>query len=277
LGELRHKLIEHEPVALVLGIDAAWTERGSSGLALLRVDERQRTVLAVAPSYAGFIALAEGRPVDWGNPPGGVPVVSDLLAAAVTLGGQSVDVVAMDMPLSRRPINGRRPADQAVSRSFGAFGAAVHSQSANRPDKAVTGIVRDLEAAGYEIATMIRRVPALIEVYPLAALVRLLRVGKRPEYKVSKIARYGWPKPLDERIERLLRNWSVIRGALEREVGTLGINFPAHSKSAAKLKPYEDAIDAVVSAWVGSRFLDGKATAYPGDDPDAAIWIPDQL
>lgn len=266
-----------ERVALVLGIDAAWTEHGSSGLALLRIGERERTVLAVAPSYAGFIGLAEGSPVDWANPPGGVPVVSDLLAAAATLGGRSVDVVAMDMPLSRRPIHGRRPADQAVSRAFGAFGAAVHSPSANRPDKAVTGIARGLEAAGYEIATTMRSVPALIEVYPLAALIRLLRVGKRPEYKVSKIARYGWPKPLGERIAQLLRNWSSIRDALEREVGNLGIDFPAHSKSAAKLKPYEDAIDAVVSAWVGSRYFDGKATAYPDNAPDAAIWIPDPL
>jgi hypothetical protein len=49
-------------VALILGIDAAWTEHGSSALALLRVDEVGRTVVAVAPSYSGFIGLAHGEP-----------------------------------------------------------------------------------------------------------------------------------------------------------------------------------------------------------------------
>ena len=59
-------------MALVLGIDAAWTERGSSALALLHVNRVGRKVIAVAPSYAGFIGLARGELAQWSWPPGGL-------------------------------------------------------------------------------------------------------------------------------------------------------------------------------------------------------------
>lgn len=49
----------------VLGIDAAWTPGGPSGVALLTGrDDRWRCV-AVASSYQAFVALAAGRLVDW--------------------------------------------------------------------------------------------------------------------------------------------------------------------------------------------------------------------
>jgi predicted RNase H-like nuclease len=276
MGESPREAREHIPVALVLGIDAAWTEHGSSAVALLHVGDGRRSVVAVAPSYAGFIGLGRGEPAEWRHPPGGVPLVSDLLGAAAALGGGPVDIVAVDMPLSRRPILGRRNADQAVSRAFGRHGAAVHSPAPDRPDKAVTGMARDFEAAGFQLATTRSRPPSLIEVYPLAALVRLLRAERRPAYKVSKVARYRWPGDISARIDRLLLTWRSICDELEREVGKLGIDFPERSfvRSASQLKPYEDAIDAVISAWVGACFLDGTAEPFPADDPDAAIWIP---
>ncbi|MBV8575358.1 MAG: DUF429 domain-containing protein, partial [Acetobacteraceae bacterium] len=244
---------------MVLGIDAAWTERGSSGLALLRVERGSRAVLAVAPSYVGFIGLAAHAAPDWRTPPAGIPEISELLQAAAMLGGEPVDVVAIDMPISRRAVVGRRPSDQAVSRSFGAYGAAVHSPSAHRPDGAVTRMARGFEAAGFPIATMTPLAPALIEVFPLAALVQLLCIRRRPEYKVAKISRYRWPGPLAERLEQLLANWRLIVGHLEREVGFVGFDIPQSATSAARLKPYEDALDAIVCAWVGACYLEGTA------------------
>ncbi len=38
------------------------------------------------------------------------------------------------------------------------------------------------------------------------------------------------------------------------------------------LKPYEDALDAVISAYVGALYLEGAVEAF-GDD-EAAIWVP---
>lgn len=261
---------------VVLGIDAAWTEHGSSGIALLRVSEGTCNVVAVTPSYAGFIGLAKGELVDWRRPPGGVPFVPELLAAAASLGGAGVDVVAIDMPMSRVPIEGRRPADRAISSEFGGRGAAVHSPNSTRPDRAVTQMVKSIEDEGFKLATRLTDRPALIEVYPLAALTRFLCVHRRPAYKVSKIARYGWSGDVKDRIDQLLANWAIIREELERQIGPIGIDLPERAlvNSASQLKPYEDAIDAVVSAWIGMCFVAGEAEPFPVDDPDAAIWIP---
>jgi hypothetical protein len=86
-------------MALILGIDAAWTEHGSSALALLRVEKGGRKVIAVAPPYAGFIGLARRAPAEWRHAPNGIPIVPDLLAAATVLGGGPIDVVAMDLSM----------------------------------------------------------------------------------------------------------------------------------------------------------------------------------
>ena len=40
-------------MSIVLGIDAAWTETGSSGVAVLQTDGNRRTVCALASSYEG--------------------------------------------------------------------------------------------------------------------------------------------------------------------------------------------------------------------------------
>jgi predicted RNase H-like nuclease len=41
----------------------------------------------------------------------------------------------------------------------------------------------------------------------------------------------------------------------------------------SRFKTYEDALDALVSAWVGMKYLEGNATPY--GDSTAAIWIPE--
>ncbi|MNL37598.1 hypothetical protein D3C87_1597540 [compost metagenome] len=48
--------------------------------------------------------------------------------------------------------------------------------------------------------------------------------------------------------------------------------LPDLSSRAYELKAFEDALDAVVCAWVGTCVVGGTATAY-GDDR-SAIWIP---
>jgi hypothetical protein len=52
-------------VAGILGIDAAWTEKEPSGMALLESSQVGWRCVAVTPSYGSFLALAEGTPVDW--------------------------------------------------------------------------------------------------------------------------------------------------------------------------------------------------------------------
>jgi predicted RNase H-like nuclease len=166
-------------MALILGVDAAWTERGSSGVALLKLSKNMRRVIALAPSYAVFGQAT----IDWFRPPGGPPDVAKLLRTAEKIGGAPVDVVAVDMPMAKTPITGRRVADQKVSQEFGGrVGASVHSPNELRPGAHGKRIVDAIRDAGFRLVTT-NHIPgtrSLIEVFPLAALVRLMRAKQRP-------------------------------------------------------------------------------------------------
>lgn len=263
-------------MGLVLGIDAAWTEMGSSGVALIECNKDKRCVVACAPSYASFIAYSEGTPIDWRKPTGGPLDPSDLLKAAERLGHAPIDVVAIDMPIARTQIEGRRTADRMISKAFGSAWASTHSPTPKRPGAYGHRLTENFAAAGYSLATAqeCSADRSLIEVYPLAALVRLMDVSRRPPYKASKSAKY-WKESLpDQRIDNLLSVWSVIVTCLRKEISDQHFKMPDKRDVThlSALKPYEDALDAVISAYVGTLFLQGAAEAF--GDGEAAIWVP---
>ena len=178
----------------LLGIDAAWTLQKPSGVSLLSGDERNGWYcVGLAPSYQAFVDLAAGTPVDWGaRPIGGSVDVERLLAAARELAANSVEVVAIDMPLSALPITGRRAADDCISRRFGGRGASAHSPSAERPGPLSDVLRADLAAHGFPLATAggPSRTPALIEVYPHVSLLDLTGADYRLPYKAGKSNKY---------------------------------------------------------------------------------------
>ena len=266
-------------MSAILGIDAAWTAARPSGVALLQQRGERWHCAALAPSYAQFEALAAGNAVDWqARPPGSAPDLAAVLSVSQQLlDDEPVQVITVDMPLSLEPIRGRRAADAAVSRAFGAQGCAVHSPSAERPGALADRLRADAENLGYPLGTAATRAgqtPALLEVYPHPALLRLLGARYRLPYKVANRRKY-WPDATPaERLARVLQRLDEILRALRRAVDDIPLAVPplADIASAASLKTVEDALDALICGWVGIRYLAGPCRAY-GDDT-AAIWIP---
>jgi predicted RNase H-like nuclease len=263
----------------ILAIDAAWTPRNPSGVALVTSAGDGWRCVAVAPSYAGFLALTLGEPVDWlgGTFRGSVPDFGALLPAATELAGAFVDVITVDMPVSTIPFSSRRAADDAVSRAFGSRWCAAHTPNAERPGAFGESWTANATASGFELRTA-AAVPSghrsLLEVYPHPALLSLLQRPRRVPYKVDKRRKY-WPGATnDQRKQNLLAEFNCIRDALTRTFGPLSIPLPtvAQVRSFAMLKRFEDALDALICAWVGVRFLAGTATAL--GDATAAIWCP---
>jgi Protein of unknown function (DUF429) len=76
------------------------------------------------------------------------------------------------------------------------------------------------------------------------------------------------------RRDLLYREWARIVALLEREIEGVAAALTTLEPGASglKIKAYEDALDAVVCAWVAVCALEGRAVAF-GDD-SAAIWIP---
>ena len=93
----------------ILGIDAAWTPRNPSGVALIRQSSPGTWQwVARARSYEEFLAKAE---LHGAKPqPREVPV-ADILRAAEMLAGVRPCLLSADIPLSKQRIACPRPAD----------------------------------------------------------------------------------------------------------------------------------------------------------------------
>lgn len=276
----------------VLGIDAAWSPDNPSGVALIKNETGRWECVAVAPSYDAFIGIVQCRPVRWDDEL--LPVVEDLLTAAHRLLGEPVTVVAVDMPLSTEQINELREADRRINKRFRPKGCGVLTPTADSPGTLSDQLRQSLDQLGYRLAVnepdricISKR--ATIEVYPHPALLCLMNWDYRVAYKISRWRTY-WPNLRvckDDSPERkkglirelvnchLLPNFREIRRGLTYEIAAIPDFLPgdSYAGSLKSLKRYEDALDALVCAWVGARYLAGCATAY-GDNETAAIWVP---
>ena len=270
-------------MSAILGIDAAWTLGNPSGVALLRLQpELGWQCIALAPSYEAFICLAEEDGADWAEPNrwqdpvrGGAPEPDRLLEAAQQLlDDEPVSVVSVDMPMAHVPIMGRRECDNAVSKQFGAMGCSTHTPTDQRPGEISVQMTAGLTALGYQLEVARPHEGTVIEVYPHPALLTLLDRDFRVPYKVSKSRKY-WPNtPIQMRAEHLFEEFQAIYAGLAGKLNGLPLGFlPAPPYPSLNfLKRYEDALDALVCAWVGSRYLACQANNY--GDEQAAIWIP---
>jgi predicted RNase H-like nuclease len=265
----------------ILAIDPAWTARAPSGVALLTESGHGWTCVALAPSYAQFSAMGRGTRVDWSiAPPGGLPVVPELLdTASLLLNGAGVDLVTIDMPIAMTPITARRAADAGISRRFGGVGCSTHTPSATRPGRISDLLRAEFADRGYPLATATTSpgaTPAVVEVYPHPALLVLMKAPYRLCYKVSRARRY-WPalSPSERRSE-ILRVWREIYERLAVTISGAKLPLPTPEElpliKPGRLKSYEDAPDALICGWVGIQYLEGRCSPY--GDETAAIWTP---
>lgn len=272
---------------LVLGIDAAWTEKNPSGVALVEeIDSNKWKLSAVSSSYGGFCrkANAEGDALA-----SNVLDATSILRACEAKAGRRPDLIAVDMPMSKSVIEKRRVSDDCISAEFARFWCGTHSPNKIRPGQVGLQLYKEFCNNGYahwvnsgEQET--RRLPGLIEVYPHPALLALIPLderlkafgnNKRLPYKIARVREY-FEKIAEppKRRQKLAESWQHIVTAMERVISGV-------SEKLGKIPPYEvlrgwkayeDKLDAVVCAYVAIRALDGAATAY--GDGCSAIWVP---
>jgi predicted RNase H-like nuclease len=128
--------------------------------------------------------------------------------------------------------------------------------------------------AGYELAVQgsAVRFPQVIEVYPHIAVMRLVDAAYRVPYKLGRIRQY-WPHATPAaRRENLRANLAKILRALRDRIAGIPLELPTAETGPAQMKRFEDALDAIVCAWIGTRYVEGQCLAY--GDETAAIWVP---
>ena len=264
----------------VLGIDAAWSDEKPSGVALIRTrSDGCWECVKLAPSYDSFIGIADGNDVRCDEPKiqGSRPDPKRLLGAAKRLlDGERVSVVSVDMPLSNVPITGRRESDNAISREFGGKGCGTHSPSSARPGKISDQLRKALANLGYRLAVSEPATDTVIEAYPHPALLHLLDRDYRVPYKVSKNYWRRCTLSINQRADLLIKEFRSIYNGLAAVILGIPDFLPPspYGGTLNSLKRYEDTLDALVCAWVGSRYIEGCAVPY--GDSVAAIWVPNK-
>lgn len=115
---------------------------------------------------------------------------------------------------------------------------------------------------------------SLLEVYPHVALLDLMQEKERLAYKCSKSKSYWKDASLPERRRRLLDQWRRIEERLSNQIDGVDLGLPPvdYDGPLSHLKAYEDRLDALICAWVGAQYLQGRA--QPLGDAHSAIWVP---
>lgn len=263
----------------ILGIDAAWTSKQPSGVALVKRKSGRWLCKGIAPSYLSFIALSNGKAVDWqAKPIGSMPNAKEILDASKRLlQNKPVDIVTVDMPISTVEFSSRRIADEKVSRTFGGLGCSTHSPTKERPGLMGKTISSEFVEMGFTIGTtetLKSKTDCILEVYPHPAIINLLNLDYRLKYKVSR-STILWPNTrMRYRIEKCIYQFNRIFNALCDDIDCIPkfLPNPNTTYTLAELKKYEDVLDALVCAWVGIKYF--KNSAIPFGDDKAAIWIP---
>lgn len=269
----------------VLGVDAAWTAHHPAGVALVKIPKRDEPrLLRVARSYEEFYKMDNNDGIDWSTKVhGSEPNIPALLAVCEKIAGAVPNVIALDIPIGPQFITGRRAADKMVTSAYISRKAGTHSPTAKRPGPISRMLFEQLSACGFEwlhANTTISRNKnprVFIEAYPHPAIIELLGLDERLKYKVSKLQKY-WPDlEVNKRRMAVAQNLARLRTALDKRIAAVADWLPS-AKSFIKngpivrLKGYEDALDAIVCAWIGCEFLAGQCVAYGNED--SAIWLP---
>jgi predicted RNase H-like nuclease len=164
-----------------------------------------------------------------------------------------------------------------VSREYGARKASTHSPNASRPGQVSVDIVSQLVRSGYNLACVNNNEEhSFIEVYPHIAIIEFFGLEERLEYKVSNHRRY-WPElSSEESREKVISNLLDLERRLAGRVSSLRNIIPElvadSQRGLSHLKKFEDVMDAIVCALVGTSYIMGEA--YPLGDDVGAIWVP---
>lgn len=264
-------VMEEEPA--VLGISAARTIGKPSGVALWQLKNRTWRCVRVAPSYASFCSE-----VAWHGEISAEPVdVAALMQACRRLLGAGLPtVVAASIPLGRTPVAGRRNCDRLMHEWFSRRGISIRRPTSRSPSQLGLRFYQRFREAGFRLVTKPGAYAgrSLIEVNPDVALLTLLGRSRGPRYKALNTRAY-WPGLSPRaRAQLLLQEWRSILWRLGKHARAVDLPLPtfAEQSSFVRLQRYQDAIEALACAWMGTQFLAG--TLRPIGDDAAAVWIP---
>ena len=207
-----------------VGLDLAWGEKNSTGVAVIDSDGRLLYVGAAQDDASIEAAVS--------------PYVSDDC------------LVAIDAPLIVRNLTGCRPCETALNHDFHRFEAGAHPANAAKPEFVDPRGARIATALTLDMDPLSSSPRRAIEVYPHPATIVLFGLEKTLKYKRG---------PFEVRQHELLQLMTLIEG-LDKATPRLRVNHNvswvelrrrvAAATRPAQLDRDEDPVDAVLCAYV---------------------------
>ena len=207
-----------------VGLDLAWGEKNSTGVAVIDSDGRLLHVGAAQDDASIEAAVS--------------PYISDNC------------LVAIDAPLIVKNLSGCRPCESALNHDFHRFEAGAHPANATKPEFVDPRGARIATALQLDMDPLSSSGRRAVEVYPHPATIVLFGLAKTLKYKRG---------PLEVRQRELLELMTLIEG-LDKATPRLRVNHNvswvelrkriAAATRPAQLDRDEDPVDAVLCAYV---------------------------
>jgi predicted RNase H-like nuclease len=228
------------------GIDLAWSS-GWTGVALVDRDGR---------------LVASGR----------VRTDDEIAGWLQSLPGR-LAVVAVDAPLVVPNLSGQREPERLIGAAYGAYGASAHSSNQRLLGGPVSRALRLAQRFEWSVdpdePTSVDP-PVCVEVYPHPALVGLLRLPYRLDYKKGSTSR---------RLPGFRSLLAHLESIPELDLGSSSrwaeIRYGVGRSGGGGLNRWEDEVDAIVCAHLAWRWWQQPATLRVyGDLPRGYIVAP---
>lgn len=248
-------------VIRALGLDLAWSPRNPTGVAVIAGDESGGTLI-----YNGI------RQSD-----------AELTAFVAEYGGVGGVLVAIDAPTLVPNETGLRPGERDLNAVYRQYDAGAHPSNRQRLTSFGGGKVRGEVIVALLEQQAIRHHPYLttrtaarqsFEVYPHPATVALFGLSRTLKYKAKPGRDYPSRYAAFGQLEAHLLSLAIAEPALIIPVATFASDLT--SLKGAKLKDYEDRLDAILCAYVAFYYWywgPQRVTVF-GDTESGHIVVP---
>lgn len=183
--------------------------------------------------------------------------------------------IAIDAPLIVNNVSGQRACETALGRVYAARKAGCHAANLTLyPDPDSVRLADALLERGFVHLGRPRQSRWQIECYPHPALIEVFGLAQRHRYKKGRVA--------DKRdgqiaLGRLLRRLSaspLLRLSVDDPISSCLDADEIGGKRGAALKRNEDAIDAIICAYVAALYAVDVPGAVFGSADDGYIYVP---
>ena len=237
----------------VIGIDLAW-------------QSAKNTSAAAVGNLDGNTLIIHGLTEDLDS----TGAIIDFISAH-----PDVEGIAIDAPLIINNVTGQRSCEKELSRVYGARKASCHTSNLTLyPDPPSVELANALLGGGFEHLGQPDHARWQIECYPHPAIIEIFGLQERHQYKKGTAAQKREGQVRLARLIKRLADSPVLKLAIDNRLSSCLDESAIQSKRGAALKKNEDALDAIICAYIAGLYALGVSGSVYGSAKDGYIYVP---